>query len=247
MRTLAVWTNKGGVGKTSAAVNLAYVAATRGNRTLLWDLDAQGAASFFLRIKPHVKGGGKRVVRKSAELRELVRATDYENLDLLPADFSYRHLDLMLDALKKPSKRLATKLAGLADEYDWVLLDCPPSVSLISEGIVRAADAILVPVIPTALSLRTLEQVRSFAAEVCGSRVPVLPFLSMVDRRKRMHREAADSLAGGSEGFLQSFIPVASMVEQMGSYRTPVGAHAPSSPAAQAFATLFAELEARLA
>ena len=245
MRVVAVWTIKGGVGKTAAAVNLAQLAAAAGRPTLLWDLDPQGAASFYFRVKARVKGGGRRLLKRSAALRSFVRATDIENLDLLPADFSYRRLDLDLDARKQPQRRLALKLAPLAEAYDVVVLDCPPSVSLASESVLRAADALLVPVIPTTLSLRGLAQVRAFAAKVGRRGLAVLPFLSMVDRRKTMHRDAM-AICAADSGFLRAAIPAASVVERMGVHRAPLAAYAPASAAALAFSELWSELEARL-
>jgi cellulose biosynthesis protein BcsQ len=247
MKTLALWTIKGGVGKTAAAVHLAHVAGRNGARTLLWDLDPQGAASFYLRIAPRVAGGARRVVRRSTDLGRLVRSTDFDNLDLLPADFSYRHMDLELDARKRPRKRLASKLEPLAARYDVVLLDCPPSVSLVSESVVRAADAVLVPVIPSTLSLRTLYQVRDVVARGRPPHPEVLPFLSMVDRRKRLHRDICQDHADGVDGFLRTTIPSASIVERTGLTRAPVTATAPRSPAARAFVELWDEIEARCA
>jgi cellulose biosynthesis protein BcsQ len=245
MRVAAVWTIKGGVGKTAAAVNLASLSALEGRRTLLCDLDPQGAASFYFRVKAKVKGGGRKLLKRSVELQRLVRATEFENLDLLPADFSYRRLDLDLDARKAPESRLALKLAPLAGEYDTVFLDCPPSVSLASESVLQAADAVLVPVIPTTLSLRGLAQVRSFARKAGRRGLLVLPFLSMVDRRKTMHREAIELCAADGE-FLRTAIPSASVVERMGVRRAPLVAFAPSCEAALAFGELWRELKARL-
>ncbi|HVN75961.1 MAG TPA: AAA family ATPase [Thermoanaerobaculaceae bacterium] len=245
MRTVAVWTIKGGVGKTAAAVNLAALAAGEGVRTLLWDLDPQGAASFYFRVKARIKGGGGKLLRRSAELGRWIRATDFGALDLLPADFSYRRMDLDLDGRRRPERRLALKLAPLADDYDLVFLDCPPSVSLVSESVLVAADALLVPVIPTTLSLRSLGQVRAFAARVGRRGLAVLPFLSMVDRRKAMHREIFERCLADPE-FLRSSIPAASVVEKMGARRAPVGAYAAATAAAQAFAALWEEVARRL-
>jgi chromosome partitioning protein len=245
MKALALWTLKGGVGKTAAAVNLAHAAAVGGLRTLLWDLDPQSSASFYLRIAPRLKAGVDTVARRSAPLADHLCASDYPNLSVLPADFALRMLDRALDAKKKPTKRLATKLAPLARLFDVVLIDCPPSVSLVSEAIVRAVDAVAVPVIPTTLSLRSLNQVRTFVAETSGPAIQVLPFLSMVDRRKRMHREAvAECLA--DESFLRASIPTSSEVEKMGVRRMPVSAHQASHPAARAYAQLWAELATHL-
>ena len=106
MRIIGVYNIKGGVGKTATAVNLAYLSARDGFRTLVWDLDPQGAASFYFRIKPRVKGGGKKMVRGGKELDELIKGSDFDNLDLLPADFSYRNMDLVLNEAKKPAKQL---------------------------------------------------------------------------------------------------------------------------------------------
>lgn len=152
MKVVATYAIKGGVGKTSAAVNLAHLAALDGRRTLLWDLDPQGSATYLFRVKPKVKGGGKALVTGTRALDDAVKGTDYEGLDLLPADFTYRHLDLELDALKKPTRRLRRLLEPLGADYDLVVLDCPPNVSLSSESIVHAADLLAVPLVPAALA-----------------------------------------------------------------------------------------------
>jgi len=245
MRALAIWSIKGGGGKTAAAVNMAHAASLRGTRTLLWDLDPQGAASFYLRSLPELDGGVRVIVDHTTDLGWHARPTEFDNLSLLPADFSLRRLDLELDAAKKPRKRIARRLEPLADRYDLVLIDCPPSVSLVSEGVVRATDAVLTPVIPSTLSMRTLEQVRTFVADHGRNRTVVLPFLSMVDRRKRMHLDLCDRCLA-DPAFLRTVIPSASVVERMGLTRAPVAATLPSQPVAKAFAALWDEIAGRL-
>lgn len=244
MKSLAVWTVKGGVGKTSAAVNLAHAAAADGLRILLWDLDPQGAASFYLRIPPRLDGDVSALTKKSVDLGELVRPTEFDNLSMLPGDFAFRHLDLALDATKKPRKRFAAKLRDLEPEFDLAILDCPPSVSLVSETVVKIVDAVLVPVIPSTLSMRTLHQVRAFTAEH-GRGAEVLPFLSMVDRRKKMHTELALACLA-DPAFLTTAVPSASVVEKMGLTRAPVAATLPSQPAARAFTALWREIRERV-
>ena len=174
MRIYATYNIKGGVGKTTTAVNLAYLAAEAGLRTVLWDLDPQGAASFMFRVKPRVKGGGRALISGKRPLDDAIKGTDFDNLDLIPADFTYRNMDLLLDAGDaksgdapggKPARKLSKLLAPLAAEYDAVFLDCPPSVSLVSENVLHAADVIVVPLIPTTLSVRTLEQLSDFVDE----------------------------------------------------------------------------------
>jgi cellulose biosynthesis protein BcsQ len=248
MKILATYNIKGGVGKTASAVNLAYLAASSGRRTLVWDLDPQGAASFYFRIEPQLDGGVKKLIKGKLELPALVRGTDYEGLDLLPADFSYRNLDLVLDAGKKPARALARLLLPLAEAYDLLILDCAPSISLVSEAIFVAADALLVPTIPTPLSLRTLEQLAAhLAARKRRRRVALLPFYCMVDRRKSLHRQVAEQRRAGEVPMLEAQIPYSTLVEQMGLKRAPVGAFAPWSTPAVAYAELWHEVVAHLA
>src|SRR3954451_4357609 len=207
-RVLATYNIKGGVGKTSASVNLAYLAARDGARTLLWDLDPQGGSTYLLRVKPKVKGGGRKLVRGKSQLDSLVKGTDFDGLDLLPADFSYRHMDIALDTTKRPTRRLSRLLAPLAGEYEYVFLDCPPSISLVSESVFDAADALLVPMIPATLSARTFSQL----LEVVDGQTQVLAFFSMVDQRKRLHHEVMEEMRASYPEVLTAAIPAAADV-----------------------------------
>jgi cellulose biosynthesis protein BcsQ len=123
-----------------------------------------------------------KLLRGKGGLDDVVKGSDYPNLDLLPADFSYRNMDLVLGENKKPTMRLLRLLRPLSEMYDLVVLDCPPSISLVSENIFRAADALLLPTIPTTLSLRTMQQLLDFM-EGHKLTTPVYAFYSMVDRR----------------------------------------------------------------
>ncbi|HEX3829145.1 MAG TPA: ParA family protein [Sporichthyaceae bacterium] len=246
MKVLASYSIKGGVGKTTAAANLSWLAASEGRRTLLWDLDPQGGATFLFRVQPKVKGGAKALVRGGRDFADAIKASDFHNLDILPADFSYRHLDLHLDAQKQPTRRLGLLIDRLAEHYDLVVMDCAPSVSLISENIVRAADLILAPVLPSPLSLRTLDQLADFAADTPGRTPPILAFLSMVDRRRKLHRELAEHVPDARVELAQTSIPAAAMVEQMGVRRAPVTQWAPRSSAGRAYTALWREVADRV-
>ncbi len=245
MKVLATYSIKGGVGKTTTAINLAHEAAATGSRVLLWDLDPQGAATFFVRVKPSVKGGAERLVSGAGSLAANIRATDDPAIHIVPADFSLRHLDLELDDTKHPTGRLAELLAPIADRYDIALLDCAPGITLTSESVFEAADALIVPTIPTTLSERTLEQLTRFLAEQTGGPI-LLPFASMLDRRKRLQRDLVAHLMSDVPGFLQTAIPNASVIERMGPERAPVAVFAPSSAAATAFRELWAEIARRV-
>ena len=244
MRVLATYNIKGGVGKTAAAVNLAWLAAASGSRTLVCDLDPQGAATWCFRVRMKVRGGGKKLVRGKRPLARHVRETDHEGLDLLPADFSYRHLDLLLDS-PRYVRRLTRRIRDLGDDYDWVFLDCAPSISLVSEAVFEAADALIVPTIPTTLSRRTLRQlVRHLRRRPAA--VPVLPFYSMVDRRRALHRRICGAPDEMPCPMLATGIPYSSAVEQMSARREPLCAFSRTNPAARAYAALWEELVRRL-
>ena len=145
----------------------------------------------------------------------------------------------------KPARKLSKLLAPLAAEYDAVFLDCPPSVSLVSENVLHAADVIVVPLIPTTLSVRTLEQLSDFVDEFRGHRPEILAFFSMVDRRKKLHREITEKLATERYEVASTVIPALSVIETMSVERAPVMVFAPSSTAAKAYRALWSELSSR--
>jgi len=242
MNVVATYNIKGGVGKTSTAVNIAYLAARDGLRTLLWDLDPQGSATYLFRVKPKVKGGGNALVSGKRTLDDGIKGTDFDQLDLMPADFSYRNLDLDLDSTKRPTDRIRRLLAPLKKEYDLVVLDCPPSVSLVSENVLEASDTLLVPLIPATLSLRTFDQLTRFVADSEGRRPEVVAFFSMADTRKRLHRDVIAAIPRDGARVAQTVIPSLSMIEQMAERRAPVPAFAPTSRAARCYEQLWAEV-----
>lgn len=245
MRVFATYNIKGGVGKTTAAVNLSYLSARAGFRTLVWDLDPQGAASFAFRVRAKVKGGGKGLVKGATAVDDVVRGTDFDRLDLLPADFSFRKLDLLLDKTKRPTKRLQRILRPLSRQYDHVYIDCAPSISLLSESLFEVVDALLVPTIPTPLSLRTLVQLMKHLRGGKGHRPVVLPFFAMVDRRKTLHRGVCDYAAEHTPVFLENVVPYSSLVEQMSVRRQPLPVFARRAPATRAFVALWEEIQRR--
>ena len=246
MKTLAIYSMKGGVGKTATSVNLAYWAAQSGLKTLLIDLDPQGASSFYFRVKPAKKSWGKRFFKAYEQLLKQIKASDYENLDVIPAHLSFRNFDVILHGLSQRKSRLQKILKGLRKEYDLVILDCPPSIGQLSESIFNAADLLLVPVIPTTLSERTFDQLLDFFKQEGYSKKKILPFFSMVQQQKSLHRTTQTNLRQSYPRFLQTQIPFSADVENMGEHRAPVDQFARTKPANIAYQQLWKEVASHL-
>lgn len=238
MKTIAAYSVKGGVGKTTAAVNLAWEAASRGLRVLVWDVDAQGSATYLLRVKPKLRGGTADLIHGETNVKKAIRETENPRIWVLPADDSSRDLELILDSSKKSSQRIAKTLDDVADRFDVAILDCPPGSSLLAENVLRASDVVVVPMQPSPLSLRSLDQVASIVAD--APKPPaIVSFISMADRRRGGHRAAIESLPKDRPEVTSVVIPATVIVERMGETRSAVAEYAPRSEAAVAYAQLW--------
>ncbi len=244
MRVIAVAGAKGGVGKTAVAVNLAMLSARAGHRTLLWDVDPQAAATHCYRLRAKVKGGAGRMLGGKRDLQAFVRHTDYDNLDVVPADKTFRVVDTVLSARRWPDRAIRKLLRPVAEDYDVAILDCAPGLGVMAESVFVASDLVLAPIIPAPLAVRSLDQMTEFMSENRPG-LDLLAVLSMVDRRKVLHRQMIDRVAS-DDRFSAAAIPLSSSVERMGLEQIPAVLASPRNLSAEAFRQLWADVADRL-
>lgn len=241
MVTIALYNLKGGVGKTAATINLAYLAAKEGYKTLIWDMDPQGSSSFYLGATASTKNESKKLLSNEMELLDAVQSSAYENLDIIPADLSARNADVLLSEMKQSKKKISSLLSSLKKDYDVVILDCPPGISLLHDAVFTGVDWVLMPNIPTTLSIRSFETVAAYFKENGLDLNKLKCFFSMVDHRKNLHHEVMNEFYK-DKVFLKSYIPYLSDVEKMGINEAPLETFAHSSYAAQCYRDLWKEI-----
>ncbi len=246
MKIIALYNIKGGVGKTATCVNLAHLATSNRGPVLLCDLDPQGSSTFYYRIQPKPKYNSRKFLKGGKKIDKAIRGTDFDGLDLLPADMSYRNLDIQLNDVSKSRGRLRRLLKELGGQYPTVFLDCPPNLTLVSENVFEAADAILVPIIPTTLSVLTYGKLIDFFTDNGLDKKKLLPFFSMVEPRKKMHQQTIREIMESGIPLLRTYIPYSAEVEKMGFYRAPLTHCRPASNAAVAFNKLWKEIDTHM-
>lgn len=242
MAVIGVYSVKGGVGKTTLAVDMAWRSAVRSRQpTLLWDLDPQGGAGWLLGLAHPESRSAASIFQREADPRDLIMATPYPGLSVLPSDDSLRTLATTLARIGK-RKRLAKTAAALAAEYPRIIIDCPPVLNEISEQVFAAADLLIVPLPPSPLSARALPMIREEILANHPRHPPILPVLSMYDARRKLHREVHTGFAAG-----WPVIPMSSAIEQTAVRRAPLGTFAAWTDVNTRLQRLWDGIEAKLA
>ena len=243
MKIISIYSMKGGVGKSATAVNLSYLSAKDGINTLICDLDPQSASTYYLKVKPSKGFNPDKFIKSANTIDRSIRGTSYNYLDLMPSKLHYRDYDHALDALKDSRTKLNQIFRELEGDYDIIFLDCPPGISLVSENVFYASDIILVPLIPTTLSIRTYLYMLKFFKKHNFDRKKIHPFFSMVEKRKSLHNLTVETTINKVNNFLKTWIPYRSDVEKMGIYRQPILEFAPSSDASISYKNLWEEVK----
>ncbi|RVT99493.1 ParA family protein [Rhodovarius crocodyli] len=245
-RIVAFANQKGGVGKTTTAVNLAAALAAR-HKVLVIDLDPQGNASTGLGIDRAQRKPGSYAMLLDGKLpADCIRATAIPNLSIIPADPDLAGAELELVDIEGRETRLRQALKGLTG-YGWVMLDCPPSLGLLTLNALVAADSVLVPLQTEFYALEGVSQITQTIERVKRALNPALELegiaLTMFDRRNNLAEAvSADVRAHFGKAVFDTAIPRNVRVSEAPSHGLPVTVYDFRSPGAQAYVALAAEL-----
>ena len=246
-KILAVSNQKGGVGKTSTAINLAYGLAAKGKKVLLCDIDAQGNATTGLGIeKSSLDNSVYNVLIEGVDCKKVIVKSKYENLDVLPSSIDLAGAEVELVTLPKRERRLLNALEKIRNDYDYILLDCPPAIGLLTINGLAAADGVLIPIQSEYYALEGLSQLMNTVKLVKKALNPKLEIegvlITMYDGRALISRQIREEILKffGDKVF-DTVIPRNIRVSEAPSHGVPVAVHDRRSRGAVAYTQLVEE------
>ena len=249
-RIISIANQKGGVGKTTTAISLAAVLAEHGKRTLLCDLDPQAHATIGLGYpKNQVKVSISEVLLDGVPASDAVFGTKFENLFLLPANSNALGIEIQLIDMDDREKILKRELDSIRENYDYILLDCPPSLGLLTVNALAASDSVLIPMQCEFLAMEGLVQLLNTIAHVQKSLNPSLGIegivLTMHDARTKLSREVETEIRQYFEGRIRVFesvIPRSIKLSEAPSHGLPITKYANLTAGAWSYTNLGEEL-----
>jgi chromosome partitioning protein len=251
VRVTACTNQKGGVGKTTTVINLAAYLALSGTRTLVIDLDPQGNATSGL-------GTDRRTIQRSSyeilvdrtPISDVVRRTPIDGLDIVPSAPALSGAEIELVGATGRERRLAASLADLDGRYDRVLIDCPPSLGLLTVNALTAADGVLIPIQTEYYALEGLSQLVNTIRRVREGLNPRLEIegvlLTMYDARTKLSAQVATEVRRHMNGTVyQTIVPRSVRLSEAPSHGLPIALYDPASRGASAYRELAGEVSAR--
>lgn len=250
-KIIAFSNQKGGVGKTSTCVNMSAGLAIRGKRVLLIDMDPQGNATTGLGfMKNELDSSVYNVLIDETPARQVVQKTKIANLDLLPSSIDLAGAEVELVYMKNREKRLRESLQTILDDYDYITIDCPPSLGLLTINALAAANSVIIPIQSEYYALEGLSQLMNTIKLVVTHLNPELVIdgvvITMFDGRALISKQVSAEIHKffGKKMF-NTVVPRNIRVSEAPSHGVPVLLHDPKSNGAKAYFALADEYLAR--